>query len=51
MSKKRQKEIIGWLENTINSESLKINGGNKELVESLKIKLEKVKNWEENNGK
>ena len=45
MSKKRQKEIIQLLENTLLQESQKPNGGSKELVESLTKKLEQVKNW------
>lgn len=47
MSKKRQKEIIELLENTLLQESKKLNGGNSELVQSLTKKLEQVKNWEE----
>ena len=47
MSKKRQKEIIDLLENTLLQESKKLNGGNSELVQSLTKKLEQVKNWEE----
>lgn len=43
MSKKRQKEIIGLLENTISVEKSKVGGGNKELIERLTAKLEKVK--------
>lgn len=46
MSKKRQKEIIELLENTLIEESKKPMGGNSELVESLTKKLEKVKLWE-----
>jgi len=46
MSKKRQKEIIDLLENTLLQESKKLNGGNSELVQSLTKKLEQVKNWE-----
>jgi hypothetical protein len=45
MSKKRQKEIIELLENTLIEESKKPMGGNSELVEALTKKLEKVKNW------
>tara|TARA_B100001939_G_scaffold177405_1_gene152864 strand:+ start:2506 stop:2934 length:429 start_codon:yes stop_codon:yes gene_type:complete len=45
MSKKRQKEIIGLLENTIEVEKSKIGGGNSELIERLTAKLEKVKEW------
>jgi len=44
MSKKRQKEIIGLLTNTIQKELEKPNGGNSELVENLSKKLEEVKN-------
>ena len=44
MSKKRQKEIIELLENTLIEESKKPMGGNSELVEALTKKLEKVKN-------
>ena len=47
MSKKRQKEIIELLENTLLQESKKDGGGNKDLVKSLTKKLEQVKNWEE----
>ena len=43
MSKKIQKEIIGLLENTISVEKSKVGGGNKELIERLTAKLEKVK--------
>ena len=45
MSRKRQKEIIGLLENTIEVEKSKIGGGNSEIVERLTAKLEKVKEW------
>jgi len=45
MSKKRQKEIIELLTNTLLVESQKPNGGNKDLVEGLTKKLEQVKNW------
>ncbi len=45
MSKKRQKEIIGLLENTIENEKSKIGGGNSDIVERLTAKLEKVKEW------
>lgn len=45
MSKKRQKEIIGLLENTISVEKSKVGGGNKELIERLTAKLEKLKEW------
>ena len=47
MSKKRQKEIIELLQNTLLQESQKPSGGNKELVESLTKKLEQVKNWKQ----
>ena len=43
MSKKRQKEIINLLENTIKVESEKVGGGNKELIEKLQDKLEDVR--------
>ena len=43
MSTKRQKEIIGLLENTIKVEQEKTGGGNKELIEKLEIKLQEVK--------
>ena len=43
MSTKRQKEIIGLLENTIRVEQQKAGGGNKELIEKLQIKLQEVK--------
>lgn len=45
MSTKRQKEIIGLLENTISKEREKIGGGNDELIIKLEKKLEKVKGW------
>jgi hypothetical protein len=45
MSKKRQLEIIGLLENTLSKEAEKPGGGNKDLVEALTKKLEKVRNW------
>lgn len=45
MSKKRQKEIIKLLTNTLLKESQKPNGGNKDLVAGLTKKLEQVKNW------
>jgi len=44
MSKKRQKENIGLLENTIQKEKEKKGGGNKELIEKLEFKLEDVIN-------
>ena len=43
MSKKRQKEIINLLENTIRTEQEKVGGGNKELIEKLQDKLEDVR--------
>lgn len=46
MSKKRQKEIIELLENTLSDEAKKPMGGNRELVEALTKRLEKVKKWE-----
>lgn len=46
MSKKRQKEIIQLLNETIQNESLKINGGNSDTIEALTKRLEKVKKWE-----
>ena len=46
MSKKRQKEIIELLENTISNEQSKVGGGNSELIERLTVKLNKVKDWE-----
>jgi len=49
MSKKRQKEIISLLENTLQKESEKPNGGNSDLVESLTKKLNELKNWEPKN--
>lgn len=45
MSTKKQKEIIGLLENTINSEKEKQGGGNTEILEKLETKLNQVKNW------
>jgi hypothetical protein len=47
MSKKKRLEIIKNLENTIFKESLKVGGGNKELMVKLQVKLDKVKS----NGK
>ena len=38
--KQRKQEIIDNLTNTINSESAKIGGGNKELIEKLQFKLD-----------
>lgn len=49
MSTKRQKEIIGLLENTISKEREKIGGGNDELIIKLEKKLEKVKGWKPKN--
>ena len=43
MSKKRQKEIIELLENTIITEHKKKGGGNKELIVKLTSKLEEIK--------
>lgn len=45
MSIKRQKEIIGLLQNTLAKEAEKPGGGNRDLVEALTKKLEKVKSW------
>jgi len=45
MSTKKQKEIIGLLENTINSEKEKYGGGNTEVIEKLEKKLNEVKDW------
>jgi len=45
MRRKRQKEIIGLLENTIYKKKKKIGGGNDELIIKLEKKLEKVKGW------
>jgi hypothetical protein len=44
MSKKRQKEIIGLLTNTIEREKEKSGGGNSDIIEQLSKKLEQVKN-------
>ncbi len=38
--KQRKQEVIDNLTNTINSESAKIGGGNKELIEKLQFKLD-----------
>lgn len=46
MSQKKQKEIIDLLTQTLVQESLKPNGGNSDVVESLNKRLEKVKKWE-----
>lgn len=45
MSTKRQKEIIGLLENTIESEQKKVGGGNTDIISALTEKLNKVKEW------
>ena len=45
MSKKRQKEVIELLSNTIKTELDKVGGGNAELIASLSKKLEEVKNF------
>ena len=45
MSKKKQKEIIKLLQETIISESSKPGGGNSDIIESLTKRLEKVKAW------
>ena len=46
MSKKKQKEIIKLLQETISSESSKLGGGNSEIIEALTKRLEKAKLWE-----
>ena len=51
MSKKKQKEIIKLLEETLLSESQKLGGGNIEIIQSLTKRLEKVKNWVKNKDK
>ena len=51
MSKKRQKEIIANLTNTITLEKAKVGGGKYELIAKLTEKLEQVKNWEKKDGK
>jgi hypothetical protein len=38
--KQRKQEIINNLTNTINSESAKIVGGNKDLIQKLQFKLD-----------
>lgn len=43
---KRQKEIIGLLEKTINEELSKPSGGNSDIVTALTTKLNKVKAWQ-----
>lgn len=45
MSKKRQKEIIELLEQTISDEHQKFGGGNTEVIEQLNRRLVKVKEW------
>jgi len=45
MSKKRRNEIIGLLENTINTEKQKVGGGNSDLIEALTRKLNTIKEW------
>lgn len=47
MSKKKRLEVIKNLENTLFKESLKVGGGNKELMIKLQAKLDKAKS----NGK
>ena len=47
MSKKKRLEVIKNLENTLFKESLKVGGGNKELMVKLQAKLDKAKS----NGK
>ena len=49
MSKKRVKEIIGLLENTIQKEQQKTGGGNQELIDKLTIKLENLYDWKPKN--
>jgi len=41
---KRREEIIKNITNTINKESQKVGGGNKELIEKLEFKLEDIIN-------
>lgn len=45
MSKKRQKEIIQLLEETISSEQQKYGGGNSDVIVQLNKRLTKVKEW------
>lgn len=45
MSKKRRKEIIGLLENTIQKEHEKVGGGNKDIIRALDKKLQSLKEW------
>jgi len=45
MSKKRVKEIIGLLENTIEKEQQKTGGGNQDLIDKLTIKLDNLYEW------
>lgn len=49
MSKKRVKEIIGLLENTIQKEQQKTGGGNQDLIDKLTIKLENLYDWKPKN--
>ena len=49
MSTKRQKEIIGLLENTITNEKQKHGGGNTDTIEKLEKKLQEVKGWRPKN--
>lgn len=42
----RQKEIIGLLEKTIQTESSKPSGGNSDMITILSSKLNKIKNWQ-----
>lgn len=51
MSKKRQKEIINLLEETILSEQSKRGGGNEEIINQLNKRLTKVKEWTKKNDK
>ena len=46
MSSKKQKEIIGLLEQTIQKEKSKFGGGNSEIIETLSKKLNNVKAWQ-----
>ena len=45
MSKRRQKEIIKLLKETIISESNKAGGGNTDIINQLNKKLIKVNEW------
>lgn len=49
MSKKRVKEIIGLLENTIQKEKQKTGGGNQDLIDKLTIKLDSLYEWKPKN--